>query len=952
MYIKRSQNALTVSKGVNMAIPFRPLGTWDIKVELGTVGALGVRDGDVLSMMNLSQYDAIGIVDLEDKASTYELTLVLMDGRQVRPTALGAIPGSDVVLSMSGTQLQITGNDLVEVTRWSDRSSYAPNITGYRFSYPSCVNLIKVPDVLPRWVTNLQSMFAGCTSFNQNLATWDMSNVTHASDMLRSCTNFNQDISEWVVSSIIDISGMFRGCTSFNQDLSTWNVSNVTEMRYMFAGCTNFNGDLSNWNVSNVKNMEYMFSGCSLYDRDMSGWDVSSVTNMSNMFAGCTSFNQILSDWCVSKIHTTPTDFSTDTPAWTLPKPVWGTCPPKPLRVKLLDGRTVTPTALGAIPGSDVVLSMTGSQIKVLGNDLVEVVGWVDRPTYAPTATGYTFQYCSNLVKVPKSIPKWITNYYVMFSTCTNFNSDLSEWDTSAATNMSHMFAACPNFNSDLSMWDTSNVTDMGYMFHGCTSFNQDLSGWCVSKMPTAQVEFNYNTPAWTLPKPVWGTCPPRAMAVRLSSGRRHRISTIGNVPDSNVTITSDSNQLRISGSDVIEVLEWHQASPDETYVKGYQFVDCTGLIKVPATIPGWITKLSDMFYGCNKFNQDLSGWVTTNVTDMHRMFYGATMFNKPLNTWNVSNVTDMEGLFYGCNAFNQNLPSWDTSKVTTIRGMFTGCTAFNGDIDMWVTDAVTNMEATFQDCVNFNRDLSMWCVGNLATQPTWFKDGAVAWTLPKPEWGTCPIRQIVLHTDGEKSNFNVYSYFGNPTEVTDYVLVVDHEISSSGYATPALQTGTFPSGSTLTIVNNSYIRGAGGNATSGAGQPGGSAIYSTYPITIDNTNGYIWAGGGGGATCNLGSTLVYGGGGGAGKVSGAGYRGGSASGGAGTLTTGGPGGVSSYRGGNGGGCGLPGGNSTGLPNGNGTYAGGRGGYSIQRNGNALTWVGGNDATRVKGAIV
>ena len=26
---------------------------------------------------------------------------------------------------------------------------------------------------------------------------------------------------------------------------------------------------------------------------------------------------------------------------------------------------------------------------------------------------------------------------------------------------------------------------------------------------------------------------------------------------------------------------------------------------------------------------------------------------------------------------------------------------------------------------VNFNRDLSMWCVGNLATQPTWFKDGA-----------------------------------------------------------------------------------------------------------------------------------------------------------------------------------------------------------------------------------
>lgn len=249
---------------------------------------------------------------------------------------------------------------------------------------------------------------------------------------------------------------------------------------------------------------------------------------------------------------------------------------------------------------------------------------------------------------------------------------------------------------------------------------------------------------------------------------------------------------------------------------------------------------------------------------------------------------------------------------------------------------------------VNFNRDLSMWCVGNLATQPTWFKDGAVAWSLPKPVWGTCPIRQIVLHTDGEKSNFNVYSYFGNPTEVTDYVLVVDHEIYSSGSTVPTLTTGTFPTGSTLTIINNSYIRGAGGNTGPTqlqGGLSGGTSIMSNMSLTIDNSAGYIWAGGGGGGMQsqwnpdNMNQRVTIGGGG-AGRV--VGLSVGMVRGSNGTFTTGGNGGYyNGVTGGKGGNCGDAG--STG---------GARGGYSVQLNGNALTWIGGNDATRVKGAIV
>ena len=38
--------------------------------------------------------------------------------------------------------------------------------------------------------------------------------------------------------------------SSFNGDLSSWDVSNVTSMVRMFAQASSFNGDLSSWNVS------------------------------------------------------------------------------------------------------------------------------------------------------------------------------------------------------------------------------------------------------------------------------------------------------------------------------------------------------------------------------------------------------------------------------------------------------------------------------------------------------------------------------------------------------------------------------------------------------------------------------------------------------------------------------------------------------------------------------
>lgn len=153
------------------------------------------------------------------------------------------------------------------------------------------------------------------------------SNITDMSSTFYDDAEFNSDISSWDTSSVTNMTFMFGYATAFNQDLSSWDVSNVTNMRGTFNGAYVFNQDLSSWNVSNVTNMGMMFSDARKFNSNISSWDVSSVTDMNNMLGNAFSFNQDLSKWCVTLLSTKPDYFDSGTSAWTLPRPVWGTCP-------------------------------------------------------------------------------------------------------------------------------------------------------------------------------------------------------------------------------------------------------------------------------------------------------------------------------------------------------------------------------------------------------------------------------------------------------------------------------------------------------------------------------------------------------------------------------------------------------------------------------------------------
>ena len=68
-----------------------------------------------------------------------------------------------------------------------------------------------------------------------------------------------------------------------------------------------------------------------------------------------------------------------------------------------------------------------------------------------------------------------MSNLFSNTENATEFNEDISQWNTSAVTNMSYMFKDCSEFNKPLN-WDTRNVTTMSYMFYECYKFDKPLN--------------------------------------------------------------------------------------------------------------------------------------------------------------------------------------------------------------------------------------------------------------------------------------------------------------------------------------------------------------------------------------------------------------------------------------------------------------------------------------------
>lgn len=220
-----------------------------------------------------------------------------------------------------------------------------------------------------------------------------------------------------------------------------------------------------------------------------------------------------------------------------------------------------------------------------------------------------------------------------------------------------------------------------------------------------------------------------------------------------------------------------------------------------------------------------------------------------------------------------------------------------------------------------------------------------------------------IINIDSDGNNLNLRTIhdqlYALPTgsETITFIVFNGVKIGSGSTSTPAMDVGTWPAGCTVKIINNGRIQGCGGRGgnTGAAAAPGGPALQTTRALSVDNANGQLWAGGGGGASSGpygfSGGVFSVWGGGGSGILAGqpgsnVGTNPANAPAAAGTSEAGGIGADNQPIvgiGGTGGGPGLAGGTVTGTGAGNGgiNASGAAGNYIV---GNAfVTWIANGD---------
>jgi len=304
-------------------------------------------------------------------------------------------------------------------------------LTDLSYACSNAINLTHVPIQIPGEVTNLCGMFSHAESFNQDIGTWDVSNVTDMSSMFEYAELFNQDIGAWNVSNVNNMMKMFYHSLTFNQPIGDWNVGNVTNMSQMFLASEDFDQPIGNWDVGSVTEMQYMFCHTDLFNQNLNNWDVSGVTNMKAMFMETEVFNSKIQSWDVSNV----TDMS------------------QMFRTAYAFNQDITEWDVSSVTDMSQMFRTTF----VFNQD---IGGW---------DVGS------------------VTNMSDMFFQAQSFNQDIGEWDVSNVTNMNAMFYNAYVFDQDIGGWGVSNVTSMGAMFllSGLSVPNYDalLIGWAAQNL-------------------------------------------------------------------------------------------------------------------------------------------------------------------------------------------------------------------------------------------------------------------------------------------------------------------------------------------------------------------------------------------------------------------------------------------------------------------------------------
>ncbi len=247
----------------------------------------------------------------------------------------------------------------------------------------------------------------------------------------------------------------------------------------------------------------------------------------------------------------------------------------------------------------------------------------------------------------------------------TAVNRDLSNWNTSSATDMAQMFynnTPGPNTNllykvvnagqaSEYKAWDVSNVTSFASMFYGGKLGTQGIYNWKINS--TAGVNVNMAS--------MFQTC-----------------------PDLDAFVQTDADHINTKQETV----------GSETYT---------------AWNMSRVSSLSNFNYNgyTTPYNPDLSGWSLGNVTTMSSMFYDSNPYianpvlNRDISNWKPISVTNMTNFYRNA----------QKSPIAMDRS--------NYDLLLDIANGWGSVASSMQSGVAFDMGTSQYSPGNIVSV-TW----------------------------------------------------------------------------------------------------------------------------------------------------------------------------------------------------------------------------------------